>query len=78
MNPKHLLGCVAGIAIVAGALALAGLPVGRYLPYAALLACPAMMIAMMRMGGHGGHDHGGPKPPISDVDEPKGVQRGGR
>ncbi len=51
--------------IIAGAVALAGLwafgvPLGRALPYAILLACPLMMVFMMRgmdHGGHGGASH---------------------
>jgi hypothetical protein len=71
---------VAGAALVAGLL-LAGSPVQALLPFVLLLACPLMMIVMMRgMGGHGdghsndagptesiGHDHSGElKPPVSD------------
>lgn len=59
MNMRsHLTGMLlAGAAVLAVAL-LAGFPLGAALPYAALLACPLMMIAMMVMmtrgSGHGG------------------------
>jgi len=45
------------------ALGLAGLPVGNLLPFLILLACPLMMVFMMRGMNHGGgeqaeqHDH---------------------
>ena len=71
---------VAAAALVAGLL-LAGSPVQAVLPFLLLLACPLMMIAMMRgMSGHDGghthdagpadrigHDHSGElKSPVSD------------
>lgn len=47
---------------VAAVLALAGLPVGKYLPFGVLLICPLMMFGMMRMmgrhDGKGDHHHG--------------------
>lgn len=51
------------------ALRLFGLPGGQALLYAAVLACPVMMVMMM-FGGHGGH--GSPRtaqesPPFDDV-----------
>jgi hypothetical protein len=54
---KYLL--VAAGALVVGLLA-AGSPLQSILPFLLLLACPLMMVVMMRgMGGHGGHgaDH---------------------
>ena len=48
-------------------LLVSGVPLGTALSYAALLACPLMMVGMMFMMGHGngsnghagcGHDHG--------------------
>lgn len=44
-----------GIFVVLG---IAGLPVLNYLPLLIILACPLMMIFMMRGMGH---DHGGPQ-----------------
>ena len=41
------------------ALGLAGLPVGNLLPFLILLACPLMMVFMMRGMNHGGGGHGG-------------------
>jgi hypothetical protein len=50
---KYLL--VAAGALVVGLLA-AGSPLQSILPFLLLLACPLMMVFMMRgMGGHGGH-----------------------
>ncbi len=44
-------------AVVAVALSAAGVPFTRLLPYAVLLACPLMMIFMMKgMGGMSGRD----------------------
>jgi hypothetical protein len=54
---KYLL--VAAGALVVGLLA-AGSPLQSILPFLLLLACPLMMVVMMRaMGGHDGHrgDH---------------------
>jgi hypothetical protein len=46
---------VAGGALVVGLLA-AGTPLRSLLPLVLVLACPVMMMFMMRgMGGHGGH-----------------------
>ncbi len=56
---------VAAAAVVVGFVA-SGTPLARLLPFLAILACPLMMVFMMRsMGGHGGqgggcgHDHSG-------------------
>jgi len=47
---------VAAGALVVGLL-VAGTPVQSLLPFVLLLACPLMMVFMMRgMGGHAGHD----------------------
>jgi hypothetical protein len=53
---KYLL--VAAVALVVGLLA-AGSSLRSLLPFLLLLACPLMMVFMMRgMGGHGGHGTG--------------------
>jgi hypothetical protein len=53
---RYLL--VAAAALVIGLLA-AGTPVQSLLPYVLLLACPLMMVFMMRgMDGHGHAGHG--------------------
>ena len=68
---RYLL--VAAAALVVGLLA-AGTPVQSLLPYVLLLACPLMMVFMMRgMGGHAGrgNDHHGDQShhdPASDRD----------
>ena len=46
-----------GVAVLF-ALGLAGLPVGNYLPFLIFLACPLMMVFMMRGMNHGGGDQG--------------------
>ncbi|WP_413453119.1 DUF2933 domain-containing protein [Georgenia sp. 1P01AC] len=51
------------------ALRVFGVPAGDALLYAAVLACPVMMVMMM-FGGHGGHgDRRGSQeaPPLDDV-----------
>jgi hypothetical protein len=56
MHGNHLKHMLIGGAVVLAALLIVGVPLGTALPYAALLACPLMMISMMlSMNGHGGH-----------------------
>jgi hypothetical protein len=43
-----------GVLVVLG---VAGLPVGNLLPFLILLACPLMMVFMMRGMDHGGAGH---------------------
>lgn len=50
----HLKGMALLVAGVFVVLLLLGRPPGEALLYAAILACPLMMILMM-VGGHGGH-----------------------
>jgi hypothetical protein len=57
MHGNHLKHMLVGGAVVLGALLIVGVPVGTALPYALLLACPLMMLFMMRGHGHGGHQH---------------------
>ena len=45
---------IAGVAV----LAVLGVPVLAVVPYLLFLACPLMMVFMMRGMGHGGHGHG--------------------
>jgi hypothetical protein len=55
-------GLVAGAALVVGLL-VAGTPWRSLLPLALLLACPLMMVFMMRgMGEHGRHGAGPTRP----------------
>ena len=56
MNGNHLKYMLLGGAGLFGVLLLAGVPLTSALLYAALLACPLMMITM---GGHGGHGSAG-------------------
>jgi hypothetical protein len=60
---------VAAAALVAGLL-LAGTSVQALLPFLLLLACPLMMVVMMRgMGGHdNGRSHDTAPPQRTDVD----------
>lgn len=72
---RYLL--VAGVALVLGLL-VAGTSVQSVLLYALLLACPLMMVFMMRsMGGHAGHGNDQPVDerhhgPASDRDSATG------
>jgi Protein of unknown function (DUF2933) len=85
--PTYLLAAAA----VAVALVIAGIPLAVLLPYALLLACPLMMILMMRgMGathsgsqdhtGHGReHDPTGPShPPATNGNRRRARVRGQR
>ncbi|MGE5830085.1 MAG: DUF2933 domain-containing protein [Micromonosporaceae bacterium] len=71
-NMRYLF--IAAGALVVGLLA-AGTPVQSVLPFVLLLACPLMMVVMMRsMGGHAGHDgdqgdHQGHDGPARDRDD---------
>jgi hypothetical protein len=62
MHAKHLTYMVGGAAAAFAVMLLVGVPLAKALPYALLLACPLMMIAMMasmrRGDSHGvaGHD----------------------
>jgi hypothetical protein len=76
---KHMLIGGAGILVV---LLLAGVSLGSALPYAFVLACPLMMVAMMVMmnrgNGHGGqggggHDHGDRGDGQSTEQDPKAI-----
>ena len=49
---------LAGVAALAGLWVL-GVPLGQALPFAFFLACPLMMLFMMRGMDHGGHGAGG-------------------
>lgn len=63
MQKNRIPTYVAGVAVIAVVLAVAGVPLTALIPVAILLACPLMMFFMMRgMGGmHGGtpEDHTG-------------------
>ena len=48
MHSNRILPCLAAAAVVAVALIALGAPVASLLPLAALLACPLMMVFMMR------------------------------
>jgi len=58
---NRMLPWMLGLAAVAAVLTLAGVPFAGLLPYAAFLACPLMMVFMMKgmAGGHGDGGHGG-------------------
>lgn len=46
-NRKHLAYMAVAAAVVLAGMWLVGVPIDRALPWAVLLACPAMMIVMM-------------------------------
>jgi hypothetical protein len=77
---KYLV--AAGAALVAGLL-LSGTPIQSFLPTLLLLACPIMMMFMMRgmHGGHGGGNghggHGGTAGHGEDCPEHQGPVRAG-
>ncbi|OGO49984.1 MAG: hypothetical protein A2Z30_00325 [Chloroflexi bacterium RBG_16_64_43] len=63
MNRKHavmmLLCCLIPVGLLA-AVVLLRIPLGSVLTFALVLACPLMMLLMMRTMGHdhgGAHDH---------------------
>jgi hypothetical protein len=62
MHRNHVRQMLIGGGVALAVLLMAGVPLGQALPLAAALACPLMMIFMMRsMGGqsrHGGCGHG--------------------
>jgi hypothetical protein len=53
-----MLGPALAVGILVLGLAVLGVPVITYLPILLVLACPLMMIFMMRGMGHGGHGDG--------------------
>lgn len=60
MHSKQMLPYLAAAAVVAVALLALGAPVASLLPMAALLACPLMMVFMMRgmSRSHGNAERG--------------------
>jgi hypothetical protein len=85
MHAKHLAYMVAAGGAAFGVMVLAGVPLGTALPYALLLACPLMMIAMMA-SMRGDDSHGAAEPgrtrdpaghqPAAEPDQPPaGSQR---
>jgi Protein of unknown function (DUF2933) len=58
LHDRMLTYLLAAVAI-GTVLAIAGVPLAALLPYALLLACPLMMIFMMRGMGGDGEDHTG-------------------
>jgi type III secretory pathway component EscV len=59
MHGNHLKHILIGAAVLLGVFVVAGVPLGRALPYALFLACPLMMIAMMFMMGRSQDGHSG-------------------
>ena len=60
MHARYMRYLLVGAAALVAGLLIAGSPVQSLLPLLLLLACPLMMVVMMRgMGGHGsGHEDG--------------------
>ena len=55
---KHIATMLGVGAVVAAVLVAFGLPLTTVLPFAFILACPLMMVAMMFMMGGDGMNHG--------------------
>lgn len=58
MSIKHIAAMLGIGAVVAAVLVAFGLPLATVLPFAFILACPLMMVAMMFMMGGNGMNHG--------------------
>jgi len=56
MKGNHLTHVLLGGAVILAVLLVAGVPLGAALSYAAVLACPLMMIVMMAIMGRGKGD----------------------
>ena len=61
MQQNRMFPYLAGAALIAAVLIAIGAPLASLLPFALLLACPLMMVFMMRgmSGSHGREDHTG-------------------
>lgn len=61
MHARHFVPCLVFVAVAAGLLAVAGVSSATLLTVGAALACPLVMVLMMRsMGGRHAHkDHAG-------------------
>ena len=69
------------LAVLIVGLAYAGVPLGTLLVLPLILACPLMMLFMMRgMGGmdHGGTNHDHDQPPTKNEDTPEHHDSTGR
>jgi Protein of unknown function (DUF2933) len=77
MKQNQMLTCIAAAAIVAAILIVVGAPVVSLLPFALVLACPLMMIFMMRsMSGSEDHTgHGCEHDPIREAERPTRQER---
>lgn len=80
MQRNQLLTFLIAAAAVAAVLVIAGVPLAAFLPFALLLACPLMMIFMMRgMSGMAGREdhtgHGCEHDPTRYADRPGEPQR---
>jgi len=69
MNARHFVPCLVLVAVAAGVLAVAGVSSATLLTVGVALACPLMMVLMMRsMGGaHARRDHAGDGRQVGDA-----------
>lgn len=72
MKSTHLTRCLVGLAAAVGLLLVFGVQAGTLVYLAAVLACPLMMVFMMR-GMMGSHGHGGCNDPHHEHGDDRGT-----
>ena len=80
MHQNRMFPYLIGAALVAAVLIAVGAPLASLLPFALVLACPLMMVFMMRgMSGNHGHEdhtgHGCEHDPTRKAEPPAGQSR---
>jgi hypothetical protein len=73
MKGNHLTHMLLGGAAILAVLLVAGVPLGAALTYAAVLACPLMMVGMMLMMNHGNDHRDASSAKRSDDGNPKAI-----
>lgn len=69
MNARHFVPCLVAVAVAAALLAVAGVSSATLITAGAALACPLMMVLMMRSmaGAHAHRDHAGDGRQVGDA-----------